>query len=69
MSDLKNADGSALAIGNIEGITFGPEFKGKRTIVLVADNNFSRMQFTQFVALEIASESELVERLQIKHEF
>lgn len=64
MSDLKNADGSALAIGNIEGITFGPEFRGKRTIVLVADNNFSRMQFTQFVALEIASESELVEQLQ-----
>jgi hypothetical protein len=63
MSVLKNADGSALAIGNIEGITFGPEFKGKRTILLVADNNFSRMQFTQFVALEIASESEL-ERLQ-----
>lgn len=63
MSDLKNTDGSALAIGNIEGITFGPEFKGKRTILLVADNNFSRMQFTQFVALEIAFESEL-ERLQ-----
>ena len=64
MSDLKNSDGSALAIGNIEGITFGPEFNGKRTIVLVADNNFSRMQFTQFVALEITSESELVEQLQ-----
>jgi hypothetical protein len=63
MSDLKNADGSALAVGNIEGITFGPQFNGKRTILLVADNNFSRMQFTQFVALEIASESEL-ERLQ-----
>lgn len=61
MSDLKNADGSALAIGNIEGITFGPEFNSKRTIVLVADNNFSRMQFTQFIALEIASESEHVE--------
>jgi hypothetical protein len=60
MSDLKNANGSALAIGNIEGITFGPEFNGKRTIVLVADNNFSRMQFTQFVTLEIASESEQV---------
>lgn len=53
MSDLKNADGSGLAIGNIEGITFGPEFNNKRTIVLVADNNFSRMQFTQFIALEI----------------
>lgn len=66
MSDLKNADGSALAIGNIEGITFGPEFKGKRTIVLVADNNFSRMQLTQFVALEIASESEQVERLRLQ---
>lgn len=53
LSDLRNMDGSALAIGNIEGITLGPRFNGKRTLVLVADNNFTRNQFTQFVALEI----------------
>ncbi|SCY11473.1 Uncharacterized conserved protein [Nitrosospira sp. Nl5] len=53
LSELKNTDGSVLAVGNIEGITFGPVFNGKRTLVLVADNNFSRKQLTQFVALEI----------------
>ncbi|MGH8685803.1 MAG: esterase-like activity of phytase family protein, partial [Nitrosospira sp.] len=53
LSDLKNTDGSMLAVGNIEGITLGPIFNGKRTLVLVADNNFTRKQFTQFLALEI----------------
>ncbi len=51
MSELKNTDGSMLALGNIEGITFGPSFNGKCTLILVADNNFSRTQMTQFIAL------------------
>ncbi|MDQ3187188.1 MAG: esterase-like activity of phytase family protein [Pseudomonadota bacterium] len=55
LSDLTNADGSALAVGNIEGITLGPVFNGKRTLLLVADNNFARKQFTQFVALELSA--------------
>jgi hypothetical protein len=55
LADLKNADGSTLAAGNIEGITFGPAFNGKRTVVLVADNNFTTAQLTQFIALEISS--------------
>ncbi len=54
MSELQNTDGTTLALGNIEGITFGPSFNGKRTLILVADNNFSRTQLTQFVALEIS---------------
>jgi hypothetical protein len=53
LSELKNADGSVLAQGNIEGITFGPVFNGRATLILVADNNFSRGQLTQFIALEI----------------
>lgn len=53
LSELKNTDGSALAVGNIEGITLGPRFNGKRTLVLVADNNFTWNQLTQFIALEI----------------
>lgn len=56
LSDIKNADGSALALGNIEGITLGPRFNGKNTIVLVADNNFNNRQLTQFIALEISSD-------------
>jgi hypothetical protein len=56
LSELKNDDGSPLAQGNIEGITLGPIFNGKRTVILVADNNFSRNQLTQFIALEITPE-------------
>ena len=54
LSELRNIDGSALAMGNIEGVTLGPFFNGKRTIILVADNNFSRSHLTQFVAFEIS---------------
>ena len=53
LSELKQDDGSILALDNIEGITFGPEFDGKATLILVSDNNFSSRQFTQFVALQI----------------
>lgn len=53
LSTLTNDDGSALALDNIEGITFGPMVNGKRTLILVADNNFNPAQFTQFIALTI----------------
>ena len=51
LSTLKNDDGSPLAVDNLEGITFGPTVNGKRTLILVSDNNFNPEQFTQFVAL------------------
>lgn len=54
LSDLRNDDGSALALDNIEGLTLGPVVDGKQTLVLVSDNNFSGTQFTQFVALQIS---------------
>jgi hypothetical protein len=54
LSTLKNDDGSALALDNIEGLTFGPAFNGQQTLILVSDNNFSPTQFTQFVALGMA---------------
>lgn len=53
LSELKHDDGTTLALDNIEGITFGPEFDGKATLILVSDNNFSGMQFTQFIALQV----------------
>ncbi|MFY7865942.1 esterase-like activity of phytase family protein [Roseateles sp.] len=53
LSSLKNDDGSALALDNIEGITLGPVIDGKQTLILVSDNNFGATQFTQFVALSI----------------
>lgn len=55
LSDLRNDDGSALALDNIEGITWGPEVNGKQTLILVSDNNFGATQFTQFVALQLAT--------------
>lgn len=54
LSDLRNDDGSALALDNIEGLTLGPVIGGKQTLVLVSDNNFSGTQFTQFVALQVS---------------
>lgn len=53
LSSLKNDDGSVLALDNIEGITFGPVHQGKRTLILVSDNNFNPAQFTQFIAFTI----------------
>jgi hypothetical protein len=44
------------SIDNIEGITFGPILSnGNRSLLLVADNNFNRMekQLNQFILLEI----------------
>ena len=55
LSDLRQDDGSALALDNIEGITWGPEFQGRPTLLLVSDNNFGAAQFTQFVALSVTA--------------
>jgi hypothetical protein len=46
------------SIDNIEGITFGPTLpNGNKTLLLVADNNFNRLekQLNQFILLEIVS--------------
>ena len=43
-------------VDNIEGITFGPDFpNGNKSVVLVADNNFSAFgpQLNQFVLFEL----------------
>jgi hypothetical protein len=53
LSELKHDDGTPLALDNIEGITFGPRVNDKETLILVSDNNFNNMQFTQFLALQI----------------
>lgn len=53
LGTLRNDDGSSLALDNIEGITFGPDINGRRSLVLVSDNNFSSAEFTQFVLLSV----------------
>jgi glycerophosphoryl diester phosphodiesterase len=48
LDDLKLEKG----LDNIEGLTFGPPLPdGRRSIVLVSDNNFSDRQFTQILAI------------------
>ncbi|MBC8056134.1 MAG: esterase-like activity of phytase family protein [Rhizobiales bacterium] len=44
-----------IALDNIEGITWGPLVNGRRSLVLVADNNFSATQVTQFLAFEVTA--------------
>ena len=58
LSSLTNDDGSVLALDNIEGIPFGPTVHGKRTLILVSDNNFNPAQFTQFIVHPRAVEEE-----------
>jgi hypothetical protein len=41
------------SLDNIEGISFGPRVDGKRTILLVSDDNFSRHQRTIFLAFAV----------------
>lgn len=51
---LNVEDDLGVVPDNIEGMTFGPTLPdGRRTLVLVADNNFSDEQVTQFVAVAI----------------
>ena len=50
LATLHNDDGSPLALDNIEGLSWGPELDGKRTLLLVGDNNFSGHRQTRFIA-------------------
>ena len=56
-TELSAVPGStANVVDNIEGMSFGPELpNGNRSLVLVADNNFSAFgaQLNQFVVLEV----------------
>jgi hypothetical protein len=43
-------DELGIPLDNVEGLTFGPRLRdGRRTVVLVSDNNFAATQFTQFL--------------------
>lgn len=51
---LLNMDSLGIYIDNIEGVTFGPVLpNGHKTLVFVADNNFSPLEKTQFLLFEI----------------
>jgi hypothetical protein len=47
---LLNLDELGIPLDNVEGMTFGPRLPdGRRSVVLVSDNNFAASQFTQFL--------------------
>ena len=47
---LLNLDELGIPLDNVEGMTFGPRLRhGRRSVVLVSDNNFAAAQFTQFL--------------------
>lgn len=51
---LLNMDDLGIYIDNIEGVTFGPNLpNGHRSLVFVADNNFSSFEKTQFLLFEV----------------
>jgi hypothetical protein len=51
---LLNMDDLGRYIDNIEGVTFGPVLpNGHRTLIFVADNNFTSKQKTQFLLFEV----------------
>ena len=47
---LLDLDELGIPLDNVEGMTFGPRLPdGRRSVVLVSDNNFAASQFTQFL--------------------
>jgi hypothetical protein len=53
LTTLHNDDGSPLALDNVEGLSWGPELDGQRTLLLVTDNDFSGHRQTHFIALRL----------------
>ncbi|MBF2064355.1 MAG: esterase-like activity of phytase family protein [Calothrix sp. C42_A2020_038] len=53
--DLRKLD---VLLDNIEGLTFGqPLSNGQPTLILVSDNNFQKIQRTQFLAFKLKTKS------------
>ncbi|RYE19635.1 MAG: esterase-like activity of phytase family protein, partial [Sphingobacteriaceae bacterium] len=51
---LLNMDTLGIYIDNVEGATFGPTLpNGHKSIIFVADNNFSKTEKTQFLLFEV----------------
>lgn len=49
-----NMDDLGVFVDNVEGITFGPKLtNGKQSLLLVTDNNFSKVQKTQIFLFEV----------------
>jgi 3-phytase len=52
---LLDLDALGLPLDNVEGMAFGPDLPdGRRSLVLVSDNNFAPTQFTQFLLFAVS---------------
>ncbi len=52
---LLNLDVLGIPLDNVEGMAFGPRLRGgKRSLLLVSDNNFAPAQFTQFLLFAVS---------------
>lgn len=51
---LLNLNELNIPLDNIEGLTFGPDLpNGRRSLIMVSDNNFGSTQFTQVLAFSV----------------
>ncbi len=51
---LLDLDELGIPLDNVEGMAFGPDLPdGRRSLLLVSDNNFSAAQFTQFLLFAV----------------
>ena len=52
---LLDLDELGIPLDNVEGMTFGPDLSdGRRSLLLVSDNNFSPAAFTQFLLFAVS---------------
>jgi hypothetical protein len=51
---ILNFDTLGIPLDNLEGMSFGPNLAdGRRSLVVISDNNFSRVQFTQVLVFAV----------------
>lgn len=52
-------DELGIPLDNVEGMAFGPQLRhGRRSLILVSDNNFAPAQFTQFLLFSVKDDEE-----------
>jgi hypothetical protein len=52
---LIDLDTLGIPLDNVEGMAFGPDLPdGRRSLILVSDNNFAPAQFTQFLLFAVS---------------
>jgi len=52
---LIDLDALGIPLDNVEGMAFGPDLPdGRRSLILVSDNNFAPAQFTQFLLFAVS---------------